>query len=149
MIRHPRGRPKAQELPQRQRVRAAPFDPALGVDPLEVADHVHPEVPAGRNRRRAHLRGEAAGRLRENIAAGVDQHPLKPIVEDMARRERGISFHVTTRSPCLSPCRPSAIRPILQTPDQPMGSESVNFVNRLLSLLPLPDSKHDQEVLAV
>ena len=49
IIRHPLGRPQTQKLTQRQRVRTAPFDPALGVNAFEVADHVHPEVPAGRN----------------------------------------------------------------------------------------------------
>ena len=42
-IRHPLGRLQAQKVPQREQVRAAPFDPALGVDALEAADHVHPD----------------------------------------------------------------------------------------------------------
>ena len=90
VIRHPLRRPQTQKLPQRQRVRATPLDPAFGVDPLEVADHVHPEVPAGRNRRRAHLRRivRLAGRFRESVEAVVNQHSLKPIVKDMARRAR-------------------------------------------------------------
>jgi hypothetical protein len=90
VIRHPVRRLQTQKLPQRQRVRATPLDPAFGVDPLEVTDHVHPEIPAWRNRRRTHLRRivRLAGRLRESVEAGVDQHPLKPIIEDVARRAR-------------------------------------------------------------
>ena len=45
-----------QEIAQRERVRATPRNAALAVDPLEIADHVHAEVPPWRQRRRAHPR---------------------------------------------------------------------------------------------
>ena len=130
VIRHPLGRPQTQKLPERQRVRTAPLDPPLGVDALEVADHVHPEVPARRNRGSAHLRRvvRLAGRLGESVEAGVDQHPLKPIVKDVARRDRGISRHVTTNSPC----RPSAIPRTPQIRDR-HGISLKDFVNGLLA----------------
>src|SRR5208337_1117875 len=41
------------EIAQRERVRAPPCDAALAVDPLEIADHVHAEIPSRRQRRRA------------------------------------------------------------------------------------------------
>ena len=47
VIRHPLRRLQAQKFPERERVRTPPFHSPLGVDALEVADHVHPEVPAG------------------------------------------------------------------------------------------------------
>ena len=134
VVRHPVGRLQAQKLPQRQRVRAAPLDPALGVDPLEIADHVHPEVPARRDRRRAHLRCvvRPAGRLRESVEAGVDQHPLKPIVENAPRRPRHLpprhhQFALTIPLPTQRhPGNPP-------NPDQPMEAEPADFVNGLLT----------------
>src|SRR5271157_4582954 len=47
---------KPQEIAQRERVRATPGDAALAVYPLEIADHVHAEIPSRRQRRRAHPR---------------------------------------------------------------------------------------------
>ena len=42
-----------QEIAQREQVRATPRDAPLAVDALEVADHVHAEIPSRRKRRRA------------------------------------------------------------------------------------------------
>jgi hypothetical protein len=133
MVRNPLGRPQTQKLPERQRVGAAPLDPPLGVDPLEVADHVHPEVPARWNRWRAHLGRivRLAGRLRESVEAGGDQHPLKPIVEDVPRRARHLlPRHHQITLPIPLPTQRHPGTP--QIPDQPIESESADFVNGLL-----------------
>ena len=47
------GGAEPQELAQGQAVGAAPFQAALAVDPLEVPDQVHAQVPARRQRRPA------------------------------------------------------------------------------------------------
>src|SRR4051795_5813999 len=49
MVRNPVGGLQPEELPERKRIRAPPFDPALAVDPLEIPHHVHAEVPARRH----------------------------------------------------------------------------------------------------
>jgi hypothetical protein len=90
MVRHPRRRLQTQKLPQRKGVGAAPLDPALRIDALEVAHHVHPEVPPRRHRWRPHLRSVEglAGRFRKRVETGLDQYLLKSIVEYMPRRAR-------------------------------------------------------------
>ncbi len=90
MVRNPLALLQAQELPQRQAVGAPPLDPALRIDAFEIADQVHPEVPPRRDRRRPHPR-RVIGRaqlLGKTIEIGVDQNPLKPIIENVARRPR-------------------------------------------------------------
>ena len=56
MIGNPLDVRQPQEIAQRERVRATPRDAPLAVDALEVADHVHAEIPSRRKRRRAHPR---------------------------------------------------------------------------------------------
>ena len=48
MVRHRFPAAEEQELPQRQAVGAAPLDAALTVDPFEVADQRHAEIPTRR-----------------------------------------------------------------------------------------------------
>src|SRR5215218_2244112 len=69
MVRNPVSGFQAEEVAQRQRVRASPFDPALAVDPLEIPDQVHPKVPARRHRGRAYRAGvvRLAGVLDEAV----------------------------------------------------------------------------------
>ena len=64
-----------------------PRDPTLRIDPLEIADQVHPEVPPRRDRRRPHLRRVArrADPLGKTIQVRRQRNPLKPVVEYMAR----------------------------------------------------------------
>src|SRR6185436_12084995 len=77
------------------RVRAAPLDPTFAVDPFKVPDHVHPEIPTGRHRGRAHGLGvvRAAGFFHEAVEPGSHQHLLQPIVEHVARRARHLGPH--------------------------------------------------------
>ena len=81
------GRAQAQEFPQRQAVGAAPFQAALAVDPLEVADQVQAEVAARRQRRAPPLAGIVgrALRLGEAVEPGLEQHGLQTIVEGVSR----------------------------------------------------------------
>jgi hypothetical protein len=90
MVGHLLGGAQAQELAQGQAVRAAPLEPALAVDPLEVADQVHAEVAARRQRRPAPLAGvvRRALLLGEAVEPGRDQHRLQAIVEGVPRRAR-------------------------------------------------------------
>ena len=90
VVRHRLGRAEAQELAQRQAVRAAPLQAALAVDPLEVADQVHAEVAPRRQRRPAppaRVVGRAP-RLGEAVEPGLDQHRLQAVVEGVPRRAR-------------------------------------------------------------
>ena len=71
------------------RSRATPRDAALAVDPLEVADHVHAEIPPRRERRRAHPRRviRLAHPFNGSIEPGTKQ-VLPAIVERVSRRAR-------------------------------------------------------------
>src|SRR6185369_15951885 len=79
-----------QKIPQRMRIRTPPGDAPLAGDPLEIADHVHAEVPTRRHRRRAHLPCviRLACPLDKGIETARDQYFLKPVVKHMARRAR-------------------------------------------------------------
>src|ERR1700737_4441801 len=79
-----------QELPQRQRIRAAPDNPAFAVDPLEIADHVQAEIAAGRQRWRTHPRRivRLADILDENVEASLLQQGLEPVVKGVPWRTR-------------------------------------------------------------
>jgi hypothetical protein len=91
MIRHRLDRAEPQELAQGQAVGAAPLQAALAVDALEVADQVHAEVAARRQRRPAPARGVVgrAPALGEAVEPGLDQqHRLQTIVEGVPRRAR-------------------------------------------------------------
>ena len=79
-----------QEVAQRERVRATPRNAALAVDALEIADHVHAEVPPRRQRRRAHPRRVVglAHPFHENVEPGLLQQLLQPVVERVSRRAR-------------------------------------------------------------
>src|SRR3954452_12641462 len=84
------GRAQPQELAEREAVGAAPLEAALAVDALEVADQVHAEVAARRQRRPAPLAG-VVGRalpLGEAVEPGLDQDRLQPVVEGVPRRAR-------------------------------------------------------------
>src|SRR3954469_249690 len=78
MVRNPVGGLQPEELPERKRIRAPPFDPALAVDPLEIPDHVHAEVPARWHRGCAHRAGvvRLAGALHEAVEPGLPPAPL-------------------------------------------------------------------------
>ena len=90
VVGHRLGGAEAEELAQRQAVGAAPFQPALAVDPLEVADQLHAEVAARRQRRPTLLAGvvRRALRLGEAVEPGLDQDGLQAVVERVARRAR-------------------------------------------------------------
>src|SRR3954469_793822 len=63
------------------------FHRRLAIDPLEVPDHVHAEIPTGRHRGRAHGLGveRSAGFFHEAVEPGSEQHLLQAVVEDVAR----------------------------------------------------------------
>jgi hypothetical protein len=76
-----------QEAMQRQRVGAAPFDLALRIQPLELADEQHPEVPSGRNRQAAPvLVGRLAEHLDRLVELRLGQDLVAPVVECTGRR---------------------------------------------------------------
>src|SRR3954464_14359659 len=95
MVRNPVGGLQPKKLPQGQRVRASPFDPALAVDPLEIPDHVHAKVAAWRHRGCAHRAGvvRSAGVLHEAVEPGCDQHLLQAVVENVGGRARHLGPH--------------------------------------------------------
>ena len=78
---------KTQKCAQRQRIRTTPLDPPFGIDPLEIAHHVHPEIPPRRNRwRPIPLRViRRADRLDIAVETRPDQNFLKPVVENVTR----------------------------------------------------------------
>jgi hypothetical protein len=88
---------RRRKVPQRKRVRAAPLDPAFGIDALEVADHVHSEVPPRRDRRHPHLCRiiRLARPLGESVEAGLEAIP------PAADRKR--HAQVIAASPATSP----------------------------------------------
>ena len=71
-------------------IRAAPLQPTLRVDTLEVAHQVHTEVAPGWHRRRPH-HGRVIGladRLGEAVEAALDQYQLQAVVKYMTWRAR-------------------------------------------------------------
>ena len=81
MFRHSLALAKAQEVAQRQAVRATPFQTTLAVYAFEVADQQHAEVASRRQRRAAAMRRIflRALRLNERVKARRDQHSLQLI----------------------------------------------------------------------
>ena len=79
-----------QEIAEREQIRATPRDAALAVDPLEVADHVHAEIPPRRERRRAHPRRVIwlAHPFNERVEPRFPKQVLQAIVERVSRRAR-------------------------------------------------------------
>lgn len=79
-----------QEAAQRERVGAAPGDPALAVDPFEETDEQHAHVHARRNARASFALGvEARATLfHEPIEARLREDLVQPLVERVARRTR-------------------------------------------------------------
>src|SRR3954454_23612888 len=88
MIRHSLAIAKAQEVAQRQAVRATPFQPTLAVDAFKVADQQHTEVASRRQRWTAKARRVVHGTLRldEPIVTCRDQNSLQLVVEGVAGR---------------------------------------------------------------
>src|SRR5215207_9740108 len=133
MVGHRLGGAEPEELAQGQAVRAAPLEPALAVDPLEVADQVHAEVAARRQRRPAPLAGIVRRTLafREAVEPGVDEHRLQAIVEGVPRRARQLrpAHHQVAPSPALPPQRHACPRLVTEaanhpTPNSATGSYS-------------------------
>ena len=90
MIRRRLGEGEAQEVAERQRIRRAPRDGALRVQPFEVPDQQQPEVDPRRQPRPAHRLGvkRRAPRLGEVIKATVTQQLIQPRVKRMTGRRR-------------------------------------------------------------
>src|SRR5207237_499061 len=82
---------KAQEVAQRQAVRATPFQPTLAVDAFKVADQQHTEVASRRQRWTAKARRVVHGTLRldERIETCRDQNSLQLVVEGVAEFPAG------------------------------------------------------------
>ena len=88
MIRHVLPARQQQEFAQAQAVGTAPLDPALAVQPLEIADQKHAEIPARWKRRAPSCRRRIEGLaqfLDEPIEAGGSQDSLQLVIEWMAR----------------------------------------------------------------
>ncbi len=92
VIRHLLPRRQPQKLPQRQRIRAAPDNPALAVDAFEIADQQHPKISTRRHRRRPHPRRviRLAVVLHEPVEPGIDQQLLELVVKRVPWRPRHI-----------------------------------------------------------
>src|SRR3954469_22820521 len=93
MVGHRLSRSQPQELAQGQAVGAAPFQPTLAIDPLEVADQMHAEVTARRQRRAAPPAGVVGRALLfgEAVEPSLCQYRLQAVVKDMSRRARQLS----------------------------------------------------------
>src|SRR4051812_14611367 len=90
---------EAQELAQRQAVGTAPFQPALAVNAFEVANQQHAEIAPRRQRRPpapCRIEGRAQA-LHEAVERRLDQHRLKPVVENVTRRPPAVP---PTSPPC-------------------------------------------------
>src|SRR4051795_6761401 len=133
MIGNPLAALQAEELAQGQRVRTAPFDPALAVDPLEIPDHVHPKVAARRHRGRTHGLGvvRLAGVLHEAVEPGSNQHLLQAVVEYVTRRARqfGPRHHQVALTISL-PTHRHGRTPVRSS--RTIESDRAHFVNGLL-----------------
>ena len=128
VVGHRLGGAQAQELAERQAVGAAPLQAALAVDALEVADQVHPEVAARRQRRPAPLAG-VVGRalpLGEAVEPGLDQDRLQPVVEGVPRRARQLrpAEHQVGLSLALPSQRHVRPRPVTAAANQPDPNSS-------------------------
>src|ERR1700739_4843713 len=125
-----------QKLPQRQRIRTAPDDASLAVDPFKITNHVHAKIAARRQRGRAHLRRveRFAGLLDESIKAGLAQKLLQTIIENMARRTRHLRpcHQEVALNLALTPHRQCRSRPESYY-DPQTESAADDFVNGLLS----------------
>ena len=110
MVGHPLGRAQAQELAQRQAVGAAPLQAALAVDPLEVADQMHPEVAARRQRRPAPLAGVVGRALAARRSRRTRPRPGWPAGD---RRRRAPA---SAAAPPSRPSDPPAARPAAPAP---------------------------------
>src|SRR3954462_15314072 len=135
MVRNPVGHLQPEELPERKRIRAAPLDPALAVDPLEIPDHVHAEVPARRHRGCAHGLGveRSAGVLHESVEPGSEQHLLQAVVEHVAGRARHLGPHHHQLALTIAlPTHRHSQTPV-QSPST-IDSDQPDFVNGLLSV---------------
>src|SRR5215212_10645044 len=134
MVRNPVGHLQAEELPERKRIRAAPLDPALAVDPLEIPHHVHPKVPTRRHRGCAHGLGveRAAGFFHEAVEPGSEQHLLQAVVEHVARRARHLGPHHHQLALTIAlPTHRHSQTPV-QSPST-IDSDQPDFVNGLLA----------------
>src|SRR3954466_9155399 len=134
MVRNPVGHLQPEELPERKRIRAPPFDPALAVDPLEVPDHVHPKVAARRHRGCAHRAGvvRSAGILHEAVEPGSDQYLLQAVVEKLTPRAR----HFRPRHHQIALAIPLPTHRHSRTPvrsSRTTESDLSDFVNGLLT----------------
>src|SRR5208283_3733995 len=80
--------PKPQEISQRSRIRAAPDNAAFAGEPFEVTNHMHAEIAARRQRRRAHPRRvkRLARLFDERVKTSIEQELLKTVVKHMAWR---------------------------------------------------------------
>src|SRR3984893_754369 len=85
--------PKSQEIPKRPCIRAEPDNAALAGETFEIANHMHAEIAARRQRRCAHLwRIEwLAGLFDESVKPSLRQQFLQAIVEHVSRRARHLS----------------------------------------------------------
>ena len=125
--------PSRRNSRKRQAVGAAPFQAALAVDPLEVADQVHAEVAARRQRRPALLAGVVGARTAARRSRRTQPRSAPPAG---GRRRRAPA---SAAAPPSRPSDPPAARPAAPAPCSPPHrhdrSESAkpDFVNGLLS----------------
>jgi hypothetical protein len=133
MVGHRLGGAEPQELAQGQAVGAAPLQAALAVDPFEVADQVHPEVAAWRQRRPPVLAGIVRRALLfgEAVEPGLEQHRLQAVVEDVPRRAG--QLHPADHQLRLPLALPSQ-RHARPTPLRPQGISRTRFRQRAVIL---------------
>src|SRR3954452_5191093 len=127
---------EAEELAQGQAVGAAPLQPALAVDPLEVADQQHTEVPPRWQRRPALPRRvvRRALALDEAVEPGAEQFGLEPVVERVAWRARHLRPGPQQfRLPIPLPSQRHAA-PVARVLERTESSQA-DFVNGLLGVI--------------
>src|SRR3954463_3675438 len=93
MVGHRLGRSQPPGIAPGKAVGAAPFQPTLAIDPLEVADQMHAEVTARRQRRAAPPAGVVGRALLfgEAVEPSLCQYRLQAVVKDVSRRARQLS----------------------------------------------------------
>jgi VWFA-related protein len=86
---------QSQKLPQPQRICRPPCNPALGVDPFEVADQQQPKVNPGCQRRPSHRRGVKlfARTFRKPIEPVLLQYPVHLLIKRMPGCTRQLRAH--------------------------------------------------------
>ncbi len=84
---------ETEKLPQGQRIRRAPSNPAFGIDALKIPNQQQPEID-GRGQARAPHRGRIesdTAPFDERVKLGLREQRIQPLIERVCRRRRQIA----------------------------------------------------------